>query len=174
MADIEASAKAVEETAKTAGKAIDAASGLGRFVARIIGGALEEAGGMLTDNVRFRRAVRALRLEKRFEEIRAEMSIDAAVKPLNMNIALPLIEAASLQEDDELQDMFAHLLVNGTNPDSGTQVQRSYVSILQDLTPLSAKLLDMLCKVPHDPNPEKNVVHTAGLPDRYISDTARR
>jgi hypothetical protein len=53
--EIEETAKATGEVAKAAGKGIDALSGLGNFFERIFGRALEEAGGILADSIRFRR-----------------------------------------------------------------------------------------------------------------------
>jgi hypothetical protein len=167
MSEIEASAEAVKAVAETTGKAIDASRDLGGFLSRIIGGTLEELGGMLHDTVRFRREVRLLRFHQRFEQLRAEAGIASPIKPLELKAAIPLIQAASLEEDDELQDMFARLLVNGTDPESGIEARRTLVTILQDFGPLEARLLKALCDAPSGPLN----VRTAGLPDRYLGGT---
>jgi hypothetical protein len=83
-----------------------------------------------------------------------------------LKAAIPLIEAASLEEDDELQDLFARLLVNGTDPDSGVNAKRTFVTILQDFGRLEARLLQMLCDAPGNPF----TIKTAGLPDHYMDD----
>jgi len=70
-----------------------------------------------------------------------------------------------MEEDDELQDMWAKLLVNALDADSGVEVQRSFVSILKDLTPLEALILSKLCKavVKHG---RIKAFYTADLPQR--------
>lgn len=166
MTKLEASAEAVKAVAETTGKVVDASRDLGGFLSRIIGGTLEELGGMLHDTVRYRREARLLRLHLRFEQLRAEAGVSGPIKALGLKAAVPLIEAASLEEDDELQDMFARLIVNGTNPESGIEAKRTFVTILQDFGSLEARLLNALHNAPGDPV----TINTAGLPDRYLGE----
>jgi hypothetical protein len=167
--DVQEAAKAVQETAKTAGKAIDASRDLGGFFARIFGGALEETGGIFTDQLKFWRARRGLRLAHRYEEIRAQFQVSGPVTPIGLNVGVPLLEAASLQDDDQIQDMFARLLVNATNPQSKIEARQAFVSILQDFGPLEALLLERLCKAPTEAFLEGTAIMTAKLPDAYSS-----
>ena len=84
-----------------------------------------------------------------------------------MKIAIPLIQAALLEENDELQDIWARLLVNAADADSGVNVERALVTILQDFGPLEAQLL----RVIHDAPPEKyphGAIETSGLPSAYV------
>jgi hypothetical protein len=67
------------------------------------------------------------------------------LREVDLKFGIPLIEAASLEEDDLLQDMFAALLVNSTDGDGETKAHRSYVSILQDFGHLEAVVLEALC-----------------------------
>lgn len=164
--EVKTTAEAAKATAEAVGKALDTANNLGGFFSRIFGPALEEMGGMLHDSVRLRRATRLIRLQQRYEEIRAQACLTNDTKPIDLKVALPLLEAASIETNDDLQDMFARLLVNGTNPNSGIEIKRAYVSILQDFTPLEARLLMVLCNVP---NSERGI-RTAALPDRYVVD----
>jgi hypothetical protein len=165
--EVEETAKAVQESAKTAGKVGDAGRELGGFFARILGNPLEEAGGMIHDLIRFWRATRALRLARRYDEIRAEYQIFGPIKPVELNFGVPLLEAASLQENDQIQDMFARLLVNATDPKSEIKARRAFVSILQDFGPLEALLLDRIYRAPQDAKSEGAAVMTAKLPESY-------
>ena len=143
------SAKATQEVAKTAGKAIDAASGIEVFWQKIFGPSLLELGKMLEDTIRYRRGMRLLRLQRRFDEFRCQLNDSNDIQPIAMKVGVPLIEAASLEEDDLLQDMYAQLLVNATNTENCRKAShRSYVSILQDFGPVEAALLDALYYVP--------------------------
>lgn len=136
-----ASARAAEEIAKAAGKGIDAATGLGQFFDRIFGSALDELGGALADRARYWRASRLLRLEERYRSACAIMGEDRVVRPVEPKFAFALLEAASLEDDDDLQDMFANMLANATTDGSGVEDRKAYVSILQELKPLDARLL---------------------------------
>ena len=80
---------------------------------------------------------------------------------------MPLIEAASLEEDDDLQDIWARLLANAADAESGVDVQRRFVTILQDFNRLEAQVLSMLASEPEEVR--SKVIHTAKLPDRVIS-----
>jgi Abortive infection alpha len=169
--EIEESAKAAQEVAKTVGKGLDLSRDLGRFFTRIFGGALDQVGGMIEDSLRFRRGVRLLRLEKRYEEIREELGIRSEPTPIEMNIGIPLLEAASLQENDEIQDLYARLLVNATDPSARVKAQRGFVTILQDLGPLEVLLLDRIYSAAGGPS-----FGTADLPNALLrpEDVGRR
>jgi hypothetical protein len=167
--EVEETAKAVRATAETAGKAIDAGRDLGGFLARIFGGPLEQVSGMIEDSLRFRRLVRLERLAERYEQIRLERNIPGETNPIEMKIGIPLIAAASLEENDELQDMFARLLVNATDPNAKVKAQRAFVTILEDMGPLEAHLLERIYSAPTG----AGAVPTAGLPDKYLDSSAR-
>jgi hypothetical protein len=163
--EIEESAKAVQETAKATGKAIDAGRELGGFLRAVFGGSLEQLGGMLEDSLLMRRGVRRLRLIQRYNEMRIEMGLPPnATKPVSLKFGLPLIEAATLEDDDILQDMYARLLANATDPTSTIEAKRAFVSILQDCGPLEVRLLERICHAPD----EGRFVQTARLPNEYL------
>jgi Abortive infection alpha len=63
---------------------------------------------------------------------------------------VPLLEAASLEDDDSLQDLWARLLVNAANVHSRTTLQRAYISILEQLTPLEASILQKIYSLPYE------------------------
>jgi hypothetical protein len=160
-----ASAKATEEIAKTAGKAVDAGAGFGRFLVRIFGPALEQFGDSLEDQVRYWRKGRLRRLEVKYEEACKDLGEVKQPIPVDPKFAIALLEAASLEDDDDLQDMYARLLANATTDGTGVEARRTFVSILQDLTPLDVHLLSMIYRAPTGP---AGTVRTARLPDEYV------
>ncbi len=164
MSEFEETAKATQEVAKTAGKAIDASRELGGFFNRVFGRSLDQLAGMGEDSLTYHRRVRQLRLAKRFEEIRKELGFDEPIDPIELKVGIPLIEAASLEDDDGLQDLYARLLATATNPGSKVKAKRAFVSILQELGPLEVLLLDLIYCAP---GPLGTVVRTGTLPDRY-------
>lgn len=162
--EIEETAKATQEVAKTAGKAIDASRELGGFFSRIFGGSLEQLAGIGEDHLTVYRRTRQLRLAKRYEEIRKELGFDGEIKPVELKFGIPLIAAASIENDNSLQDLYARLLATATNPDSKIEAKRAFVSMLQDLGPLEVLLIDLIYSAPSTP---ANIVRTGGFPERY-------
>jgi hypothetical protein len=64
-------------------------------------------------------------------------------------IFIPLIEAAVTEDDDdELQDLWARMLINAADADKASEVRRAYISILQDCTRLDVRVLAALYNVP--------------------------
>ncbi|MCR9061658.1 MAG: Abi-alpha family protein [Rhodobacteraceae bacterium] len=145
QSDEEAKAKAA--AAESAGKAIDAARDFGEFVARYIGGSLEQGLGIFEDKLRYMRWERQVRLMRKAEELLKELGLPRPSRPVAMKIAIPLFQAASLEEDDEIQDIWAALLVNAANADCQFPVKRIYIGILENLSPYEARILDSIYSV---------------------------
>jgi hypothetical protein len=98
---IEETAKAVQEVAKTARTGIEATRQVGSFVSKLINEPLEAVVGRLTDKVQFIRAERQVRLSERWREILRERNIEGVLGIVPPKLAFPIIENASLEEDDE-------------------------------------------------------------------------
>ena len=140
--------KAVQEVAKATGKALDVVQNAGTFIARFVAGPLEQAAGIYEDHLKYLRWERQVRLMTRAEEFLRQAGLQAPTRAVPLKIAIPLLQAAIVEEDDMLQDRWAQLLVNAANASSGIAVQRSFLSILEELTPLEAKILDALYASP--------------------------
>jgi hypothetical protein len=61
-----------------------------------------------------------------------------------LRVLQPLIEAASLEENTELQDIWANLLAHATDPRELTQVRAMFPAILRDLGHRDVQFLDAL------------------------------
>jgi len=161
-------AKAVQEVARTTGKGIDAAREFGAWVAPFIGGSLEQVMGMFRDKLAYMRWERQVRLVQRAKQFLAERGLSSGTRPIPMKLAIPLLQAASLEEDDELQDIWANLLVNAADANSGVEIRRAYISILEELTPLDVRILSTIYSNPA--LPEQAQLLTYDLPDRIHTD----
>ena len=60
------------------------------------------------------------------------------------HLLFPILEAASLQEDEELQDRWACLLANAARPGRADDVLPSFVEVLKQLSPFEAQCLKKL------------------------------
>lgn len=158
------SAKAAQEIAKTTGKAIDATREAGGFIAKFVAGSLEQGIGIFEDKLKYMRWERQVRLMQRASELLRRLGLERPTKPVPLKVALPLLEAASLEDDDFLQDRWVALLVNAGNAASGIEIQRVYINILEQLSTLEVKILDAVYALPFSDSQHAGIV-TADLPE---------
>lgn len=156
--------KAIEEVAKTTGKAIDAGRELGGFLSKYVGGSLDQAMGIVEDKLKYLRWERQIRLIERANHLLAAKGLQQPSRKVPLQIAIPLIQGGSLEEDDWLQDRWAALLVNAADASCHIEVRRAFISILEDLTPLDALLLEKIYSSTEIPDVEAEI-WTTFLPD---------
>ncbi len=143
-------AKAVQEVAKTTGKAIAAGEKFGRFISRYVAGSIEQGMGIFEDKLKYMRWERQARLMQRAKQLSNEIGLTQPSRPIPLKLAIPLFEAASLEDDDTLQDIWARLLVNAANAESHINLQRAYIEILEQITPLEASILLRIYSLPFE------------------------
>ncbi len=136
--------RSIEEVAKTAGKAVEAGRELGGFLSKYVGGSIEQAMGIVEDKLKYQRWERQIRLFERADRFLAENGLAQPSRKVPLQVAIPLIQGGSLEEDDGLQDRWATLLVNAADASSHVEVRRAFISILEDLTPLDALILNKI------------------------------
>ena len=117
--------KAATQIAKTTEKALDAAREAGGFISRFVAGPLEQGMGIFEDRLRYMRWERQLRLMRRSEEVLRDLGLSAPTRAVPLKIAIPLLQSASMEDEDELQDRWVNLLVNAADAESGIDIQRS-------------------------------------------------
>ncbi|MDY6879874.1 MAG: Abi-alpha family protein [Thermodesulfobacteriota bacterium] len=161
---VKETAKAAQEIAKTTGKAIDASEKFGGFVSRYISGPLEQGMGIFEDKLKYMRWERQMRLMERASAYMKSIGIEAPTKPIPLKLAIPLLEAASLEDDDYLQDLWAKLLVNSSIKGSPIDLNRSYIDILERLSHLEATILSVIYALPKEEIRNKSIL-TGNLPD---------
>lgn len=144
MSEIEETAKAVQEASKAAGKVVDAASKAGGFLAQLIREPLSQVSGLLTDGLMYRRWENQQRLKIRALDKMRELGTTVPWHPIPLRVGVPLLEAADVAEEEELQELWANLLVNFGNGRSGVAPQVAFVSILRELSPFDAYILQKI------------------------------
>ncbi|MDR3747104.1 MAG: Abi-alpha family protein [Acidobacteriota bacterium] len=119
------------------------------LISSLFGPVASEAGLMLKDHVQHFRVRRQVRL---FERTAAKLR-EAGVEPtsVELKLLLPIIEHASVESDDDLQDIWANLLTNAADPrPESWKVLRSFPSILKELGSADVKFLDALYRRARD------------------------
>jgi hypothetical protein len=159
----EEEAKAIQEVAKAGGKAIDASVAAGRALARYLGGPIEDAVGIAHDWIKMTRWRNQIRLLQRADEFLRRNGLSAPTRPVPIKVAVPLLQHATLEDDERMQDKWAALLANAANAGSKLDVTPSLVNILSQLSPLEAQILDTIFALPFDESRNAGVV-TEGLP----------
>jgi len=155
-------AKATEATANVSKEAVQAGRDLGRFIS----GPAGEIVGMFWDYLKVVRFERQVRLAERVQHFLAERGMDGPTRTITLKIGLPLLDYATLEEDDALQDVWARLLVNGGDADSGIEMRRAFVSVLAEMTPLDVRNLAAIERAsPFDLRAGSISVWTGNLPD---------
>lgn len=157
-------AKAVQEIAKVASKTIDASQRFGGFISRYVAGPIEQGMGIFEDKLKYMRWERQVRLMQRAEQLLQEAGLTRPTRAIPLKLALPLLQAASLEDDDYLQDLWARMLVNFANESSRISLQRVYIEILEQITPLEAVILHKVYSLPYDET-HHNGVEVGKLPD---------
>jgi hypothetical protein len=138
------SAKAVQEVAKTTKAGIEATEKLGGFVSRIIGEPTDTVIGILTDKLKFMRWERQIRLTERAKEIINQKNIEGELKIVPPKIALPIIENASLEENDELQDLWACLIASSVDPNHDGTLRAAFIDIIKQLEVNDVHILNLI------------------------------
>lgn len=129
-------------------KAVQRAIGLteraGTFLGRVIGPSAEALGGLLGDQLKSWRAANLDRIARKWEKIRFERGIaDQAIRSLPFGDAYRAIEAASVEEDTNVQELWAQLIANATDPSQSINIKKAYIDILKSLGSPDAIVLDL-------------------------------
>lgn len=109
---------------------------------RLLGPAVDELGGILADPirvVRWKQTTSLLRKLKMFEREQGFISQEVPLKTL-----LPLLEHASLEQDEALHDRWASLLANAASGRIPNDFGLTCVEILRCLSATDVMLLDTL------------------------------
>ena len=163
-------AKATEATANASKEVIEAGRDLGRFLS----GPAGEVVGMLWDHLKVVRFERQIRLSERVRQFLGKRGMDGPTRRIPLKIGLPLLDHATLEEDDALQDIWARLLVNGGDAQSGVEIRRAFVSVLAEMTALDVRNLAAIEQVsPADLSGASLGVWTSELPDLAMSISRR-
>jgi Abortive infection alpha len=112
------------------------------FIKAVVGGPAKATGSLfaLPINERlFRNLAHATVKAKR---ILSELGLSPREVPLS--IIHPMLQAASLEEDPDLQGVWANLLANAADPRELSPLAPSFATILKDLTAREAKFLNGL------------------------------
>jgi Abortive infection alpha len=118
------------------------------IVKTIAGPAAEELGLVLRDKVREYRFQRQVRF---FTTVK-QLCVKAGIKPkaVNMPLLMDILDRASMEPNDDLQDLWANLLANAADPNCKGLITNAFPEILKQLSKDEATFLEDLYKCRKD------------------------
>lgn len=146
VAAIKETAKAVQELAKTGGKAIDAGVKTGSWLDRMFGDAIGQTVAHLwTDRIKAKRIEAAIydweRCESLFAKVRKRLADIGVIELRSVppKVAIPLLEHATMEHEEDLHTLWANLLAAGMDAQKD-EIQRKYVSTLAEMSSADAEV----------------------------------
>src|ERR1700682_4242978 len=115
--------------AKIVGKMADPVIGL---LQKVAGPAADEIGLTLKDSVRVYRAQRAYRLAEKLTDFCERKGIQPQRIPLR--ILLPVLDAASVEDDETLHSMWANILSAAAIPGSKPKPYSAFIEVLKQMS----------------------------------------
>jgi hypothetical protein len=168
---LEESAKATQEVAKTTGLIVET----GRDFASFIKAPFETALSIWDDNLKFRKWTNQVNIIQEAKLIMQKNGLEPS-NNIPLKFAIPLLEAASLEDDDYLKDLWVNLLVNSSIENNEFTLEKSYINVLEQLTPLEAKILKTIySNIVYEPYNRMYSICTQNLPESInytINDTS--
>lgn len=111
------------------------------FLQKLISPSVEEIGLLAADNIRFRRFKNQVRIIEKASKYVTKKGIQ--IKGLPVKILVPLTEAASLEENEDLQNKWVGLLVNYIDTKKSHQ-SSIFPYILSQISTDEAKCIDFM------------------------------
>jgi Abortive infection alpha len=156
---------ATKEVAVTAGKALDTVNGFGGFLGKLLTPAATELGGMLGDHIAFLRKMNWHTIEEKLQKRSLTRGFDKlTMREMPLSIAYQAVEAASLEETDEVQELWAELLAKSIDPATDFVATKMHISLIKELSPAEAVFLSALWQI------EQEMVELTGGTNSTVCD----
>jgi hypothetical protein len=142
-------ARAIEETSKTVGKAIDASVRAGNYAGDILGNLPRDLFGLIGDWVAHKRARNWVRLQAETNKLLRDRGVENR-EEVSPSIAIPLIDAALDEDREALRQIWAKLLAAAMDPTRTHSVRLAFIDAIKRMDPLDAAVLHGLYGPPHN------------------------
>jgi len=147
------------------------------FLESVSKGVGEALGGVFADKLNFRRFRNLIPIVLEAKRLLAENGL--TVHEIPLKVIHPLLEAASLEEDPDLQELWANLLANAADSRQQVTVTTQYASILRELKPSDARFFQYYVEEYKEPKTGSHreattaAAYRAGLARRQVGTVGR-
>jgi len=135
-------ADATKAVAEAGGAAIKAAGKFGSY----FDGPMRTIAIMMDGELRFIAAKRGLRLSDKWIALLAARGQAMPTRHIPPNFVVPLLATAVLEEDDDLQDTWARMLVNAGDATTEMELRTAYVEILRGMSAFDVRNLSVMAE----------------------------
>lgn len=169
-------AKAAQEIAKATKKGLEVSEKFGAFLSKIFGEGFQHLGDSFADCAKYIRYKNMLKIQHKVDRLHQERGIKSTTLSISPGTGLALLESASLEDDDNIQEKWAALLANATDPEKRIKIQKIYIQIISSLEPLDALVMDYLSeqdapiKISYGEFPKINAKHISETLSQDIDD----
>jgi hypothetical protein len=133
-----------DEQAKLGQDVVKAISGLGGWFADTLGDSPKDLIGLLFgDKVKAKRIERIAVLWQKTRERLQDRSIDP--EPPSLKYAIPILEAAADEENEELQDLWSRLLAAAMDPNRLDAMRQSFIATVKRMDPIDVLVFKAVC-----------------------------
>jgi len=119
---------------------------LGDSFDKYLGSPAVEVGGLAGDWMKYYRYKNTLAIFDKVQELHRQRKLEGKPIPISPRIAIPLLEAASAEDDGTLQSLWARLIANSTDPNTHIPIHPGYIEIIKQLTPDEAVIINAFSK----------------------------
>lgn len=124
--------------------AAEFAKGARGALRRAFGDAITEFSNMLSDQMRYWRFTNLLRIREKVDRLASEHNVpDALFQALPFGDAMRTLEAASQEDEPDVQELWAGLIVRAASS-SRPAISKIHIELLRSITPIDASLLELL------------------------------
>ena len=139
--EIIAISKAIEEGSKALTKGLEIGEKLGPFIVGVTRNS--SLVGLVTDKLKFFRAEKQFEMAKKY----IERYGNQLMKPIPPKFLIPILENGSLEDDNNLQDIWVNLLGSFTNENYKDERRMAYIDIIKSLNSLDANILKEIYEI---------------------------
>ncbi|WP_284653550.1 Abi-alpha family protein [Flavobacterium terrisoli] len=115
------------------------------FLKTILGSAVAETGEMITDQIRYRRFKNQVNIFSKAQTLLESKAISP--KTINLKTIVPLIDYSSLEEDEQLQVVWANVIANLASYETEDALNTKCIEVLKEITPNEIILLDFFYSI---------------------------
>lgn len=135
-------ADATKAMAETGDTALKVAGKFGSY----FDGPLRTIAKMMDRELQFIAAKRGLRLSDKWSTQLTARGLSMPTRHIPPNFVIPLLTTAVLEEDDDLQDTWARMLVNAGDASTEMELRTAYVEILRGMSAFDVRNLSVMAE----------------------------
>jgi len=107
----------------------------------VFGETAVEIGGITHDWAKYFRYKNLIRIQGKVNKLHQSSFVAGDTKAIPSRFAIPLLENASKEDDEKIQDLWAGLIANATNPSKRLNLKKIFIEILSSIEPLDVQIM---------------------------------